>query len=260
LRDQVAELRREIEELNQTNDADLERSRRRLDDQRAEFTRRVDELSVDAALASGAAQIVAPASVPSQRDQPKPTTNVIIGLLAGLIIGMAAAFLRDYFDDSITAPADLAQLDADIPLLAVVPAMHRDHADPSGIAPPGSLALEAFRSLRTNVEFLSVDRELRVLEVVSAGPSEGKTTVASNLAVVLAQAGHDVVLIDADLRAPSVHRVFAADNVVGLSNILAGEAVDFALQPVDAQLSVLPAGPDSPEPERAAERESGCAP
>lgn len=248
LQDQVAGLRDDIAELNRTDYAVLERARQRLDDQRAEFAQRDDQLSVDMVLATGAAQIVGPATVPSQRDQPKPVTNVITGLLAGLIIGMAAAFLRDYFDDSITSPADLGQLDADLPLLAVVPAMQRNRADPSGIAPPGSLAIEAFRSLRTNVEFLSVDRHLRVLEVVSAGPSEGKTTVGSNLAVVLAQAGHSVVLVDADLRSPRVHRVFAIDNGVGLSNNLTGEAVDFTLQPVSAQLSVLTAGPIPPNP------------
>jgi receptor protein-tyrosine kinase len=248
LQDQVDGLRDDIDELKLAGYDLLEQSRQRLDDQRAEFTQRNDELTVDTALASGAAQIVEPATVPSEPDQPKPVTNVIIGLIAGLIIGMAAAFLREYFDDSITSPADLTEVDDELAVLAVVPAVHTKRGRSFGIAHPGSLAIEAFRNLRTNVQFLGVDRDMRVLEVASAGPSEGKTTVGSNLAVVLSQAGHRVVLVDADLRAPRVHRMFAIDRTIGLSNNLAGDSIDLTLQPISDHFSVLASGPLPPNP------------
>ena len=175
-------------------------------------------------------------------------TNLLIGLIAGLIIGMAAALLREYFDDAVTSPADLADLDEDLALLAVVPAVNTKRGRSFAIAQPGSLAIEAFRSLRTNIEFLGVDRQLRVLELVSASPREGKTTVAANLAVVLSQAGHRVVLVDADLRAPRVHRMFAIDRTVGLSNNLTGESIDTTLQPISDHLTVLASGPIPPNP------------
>ena len=87
-----------------------------------------------------------------------------------------------------------------------------------------------------------------MLEVVSARPGDGKTTVAANLAVTLSEAGHSVALVDADLRAPRLHRIFATDPAMGLSNNLTGESVDTTIQQITEHLSVIPAGPLPPNP------------
>lgn len=248
LESQVQSIRDEIEGLRADGYELLNQQRLRLTDRQADFQSREAEIRIDASLATGSARIVKPALPPSSPDSPQPLKNALVGLVAGLLLGMAVAFLRDYFDDSIKSPNDLAKLEREPSLLAVVPAVPTKHGRSVGIAQPGSLAVEGFRSLRTTVQFLGVDRQMRVLEVVSAQPDEGKTTVASNLAVVLSQSGNRVVLVDGDLRAPRIDRIFAVDRSRGLTDNLAGESLDVTLQPVSEHLTVLVAGPTPDNP------------
>lgn len=118
------------------------------------------------------------------------------------------------------------------------------HVDPVGAAS------EAFRVLRTNLQFMGLDRPLKRILVTSAIPGEGKTTVAANLAVVFAQAGTSVCLVDADLRRPRVAKLFGVENGQGLSNLVVGQGeLDQVLQPAPvAGLSLLPSGPVPPNP------------
>src|SRR4029077_461127 len=116
---------------------------------------------------------------------------------------------------------------------------------------PRSPASEAFRALRTNVEFASIDLPTRSLLVTSSVPGEGKTTIAANLAVAFAQAGRRTVLVDADLRHPEVHSVFKCENVIGLTSLLRSDVAGFksALKSTEqANLRILPAGPIPPNP------------
>lgn len=246
--DQIAAIREDIDQLQASGSELLRQERAGLTDQQSAARLRRSQILTDATLASGGARVVEPASVPGSPDRPRPVSNALLGLFAGLIIGMAAAFLREYFDDSISVPADLSKVDGDLPLLAVVPSVVTKHGRAFGIAQPGSSAIEAFRTLRTNVQFLSVDRELRIIEVVSSQPGEGKTTVACNLAVALSQSGSRVALVDGDLRAPRVHRLFAVDPSTGLSNNLVGDSLDLTIQPITEHLAVVPAGPIPPNP------------
>lgn len=115
---------------------------------------------------------------------------------------------------------------------------------------PKSPIAEQFRTVRTNIQFSSVDKELQTVIVTSSGPAEGKSTTTANLAVVFAQQGKRVLLIDADLRKPTVHYTFRAENHIGLSNVLTrqtslGEAVTTTAQD---KLWVLPSGPIPPNP------------
>ncbi|SHG02989.1 CpsD/CapB family tyrosine-protein kinase [Ornithinibacillus halophilus] len=115
---------------------------------------------------------------------------------------------------------------------------------------PKSVIAEQYRTLRTNIEFSSVDEKLQTILVTSAGPGEGKTSTISNLAVVYAQQGKKVLLVDADLRKPAVHYTFRIDNINGLSNILVGdmsvaEAVNDGGVP---GLDVISSGPIPPNP------------
>src|SRR5690554_1477116 len=114
---------------------------------------------------------------------------------------------------------------------------------------PKSPVAEAFRTLRTNLQFSALDRELRTLLVTSAGPGEGKSTVITNLAVAVAQSGKSVILVDADLRKPVIHKRFGLGNDVGLTNILVHGPAESVLQDVGiANLQVVTSGPIPPNP------------
>ncbi|MGN7455641.1 CpsD/CapB family tyrosine-protein kinase [Paenibacillus pasadenensis] len=115
---------------------------------------------------------------------------------------------------------------------------------------PKSPISEAYRTLRTNIQFSSFDEAIRVIMVASANPGEGKSTTASNLAVTYAQEGKKVLLIDADLRKPSVFKVFQVSNRVGLSTVVSGQcrAADAVQETLVDNLFVLPSGPVPPNP------------
>ncbi|MEW6541829.1 MAG: CpsD/CapB family tyrosine-protein kinase [Bacillota bacterium] len=115
---------------------------------------------------------------------------------------------------------------------------------------PKAAAAEAYRTLRTNLGFAAPDRAAKVILITSAGPEEGKTTTAGNLAVVLAQAGHGVCLLDADLRKPRLHKVFGVENEVGLTNVLSQNlALEKAVvQSAAGGVALLPSGPIPPNP------------
>ena len=113
-----------------------------------------------------------------------------------------------------------------------------------------SPVVEAYKTLRTNIQFSSVDKEMKVVLVTSPSPSEGKSTIISNLAITMAQADQKVLLIDCDLRKPVIHKVFNIDNVKGITNILV-EGIDYksVLHDVGIEnLSILTTGPKPPNP------------
>lgn len=114
---------------------------------------------------------------------------------------------------------------------------------------PKSPVAEAFRTLRTNLQFSALDRELRTLLVTSPGPGEGKSMVIANLAVAIAQSGKSVILVDADLRKPVIHKRFGLDNDVGLTNILVHGPAESVLRDVGIpNLQVVTSGPRPPNP------------
>jgi capsular exopolysaccharide synthesis family protein len=115
---------------------------------------------------------------------------------------------------------------------------------------PKSPISEAYRTLRTNIEFSTIDEKIRVIMLTSAGPGEGKSTTATNLAVTYAQTGKQVLVIDADLRKPTMHHTFMKTNRMGLSNILSGQVLPnevIALTHIE-NLSLLSSGPTPPNP------------
>ena len=115
---------------------------------------------------------------------------------------------------------------------------------------PKSVGSEAFRTLRTNLHFTSPDRDLRSILMTSSGPSEGKSTVIANLAVAFSQSGHRTLLIDCDLRKPTVHKIFGMHNAPGLTSYLVGEVgLDKIIRDTGIpNLSVIPSGPVPPNP------------
>ncbi len=173
----------------------------------------------------------------------------------GLLLGIALAFLREDLDDSITSREDLERATGEMPVLGQIPRVPgwRDRKAPYLVTfeAPNSHAAEAYRTLRTSIQFLGVDRTLNSVQVTSAQPGEGKTTTLANLAVAFARAGRSVTVVGCDLRRPRVHEFFGLSNEVGFTSLLLGEVtVSDALQrvPGEANLFVLSAGPPPPNP------------
>lgn len=175
---------------------------------------------------------------------PNIPQNLSIGLVFGLFLGIAGAFVRDYFDDSV-ASKDAVERVTGVPAMGLIPKFDTGESELVAAALPSSPATEAFRSLRTSVKFTSVDRDVRIIQVTSASAAEGKTVTATNLAAVLAQAGDRVVLVSADLRRPRVEEVMGLPLTPGLTGVLIGEVtLPQAVRAVDGvpNLSVLPSG------------------
>jgi len=170
--------------------------------------------------------VIEPADVPDARFpvSPRTTLNVTLAIAIGLSLSIGAVLLLEYLDDTVRSPAEVRAL-LSAPILAAIGKIDGDGYSNQLIAErePRSPLTEAYRALRTNLQFSSLDNPLKTIVVTSAGPSEGKSVTASNLAVVLAQAGMSVVLVDADLRRPVLHKVFGLKNSVGLTSWLVSQ-------------------------------------
>jgi capsular exopolysaccharide synthesis family protein len=202
---------------------------------------------------------------------PNVPLGVATGLAAGLLLGLGAAVGREQMDRSIRVPGDIEQ-DLGISVLGLLPVVdgpapsqyagrrrkQRPREEPNpGSTPelvvhehPSSGIAEATRAIRTNIMFMSPDRPYRTLLVTSAAPSEGKTTVACCIAVVMAQAGKRVLLLDCDMRRPRVHRIFRTANDLGATTALLDmDRLDEVVRPTEVpNLSILTTGPLPPNP------------
>jgi capsular exopolysaccharide synthesis family protein len=223
--------------------------------QQGTFKQRLDQLQVETGLTTGRAQLVTPAGVPSSPVKPTPLRSGILALVVGLVLGIGLAFLRDHLDDSIKTKDDLDRAAGGLAVIGVIPAVAewKDKATPRvvSLADSRSAATEAYRTLRTSIQFLGLNRPLRALQITSPGAQEGKSTTIANLAVALAGMGQRVVIVCCDLRRPRIHEFFGLDNSVGLTSVLLGqEPLTVALQSVADQphLSVLASGPLPPNP------------
>ena len=217
-----------------------------------EFIAAVEELETPAGSLTSPVRVTVfgAADLPRSPSAPQPVLDIAVGLLIGLGLGAATAVLRARLDRSVKDPDEVADL-AGAPVIGVVlrdgdlQAQHRVDLQSS------SRSAEAYRHLQTNLQFLDVDTPPRVLMVSSAMPSEGKTTVAVNLALALADAGQRVALIEADLRRPRVTSYLGLVNGVGLTNVLTGRVrAEEVAQPYgeDGDLVVIGAGPSAPNP------------
>jgi len=176
-------------------------------------------------------------------------------LFVGLLLGVALAFLREYLDDSIRSKDDVEAALGTVPVITIVPRVE-DWKDPEKtelvtIEQPKSAAAEAYRTLRTSVQFVGLDRAIRVVQLTSPVAAEGKTTTSANLGVALARAGKRVVMVDWDLRRPRIESFFGVDNSIGFTNVVVGDtSLADAVQrvPNEPRLAVLPSGPPPPNP------------
>jgi polysaccharide biosynthesis transport protein len=207
-----------------------------LSNQQAVLKGQLAQLQVTGATASTGLELVAPATVPTSPSSPKPIQNALVGVIAGLFLGIGAAFLRDNLDDTLTTGEAVERVSG-APVLATVPmvASWRKNANPVviSVSEPTSEAAEAYRSLRTSVQFVRNDGRVRSILVTSPSARDGKTVTVVNLGAVFAQAGARVVLVSCDLRRPGLSQFLAPGEHVELSSVLTGqEALDRVLSPV----------------------------
>jgi len=194
--------------------------------------------------------VLTPAEVPTAPVSPNTQLNLVLGLLVGLALGLAIALLIEVLDTRIRTEHHVRQL-SDSPILGGIAFDKLAPKRPLIVqSEPNSPRAEAFRSLRTNLQFLDVEGGPRSFVVTSSVPAEGKSTTAANLAIVMAQSGARVLVIDGDLRSPSVADMFGIEGAVGLSDVLIGRVrLQDAIQVWGLRnLSLLPAGTMPPNP------------
>ena len=250
LRSQISALAKQISSLggNPTSAAASA-----LLNQEAVLKEQLAQMQVSGAANTGEVALVTPAQLPVSPSSPKPVQDALLGLAAGLALGLGAAFLRESLDDRL-ASKEAAERAGGAPVLAMtplVPSGRRPEPVVTVLAEPSSPAAEAYRSLRTSLQFARQERRLRVILVTSPAVGDGKTSTLANLGVVFARAGERVLLVSGDLRRPKIGEFFGIDERVGLTSILLGEhTLEQALVPVPGvdRLTLLPAGPIPPNP------------
>ncbi len=219
-----------------------------LEDQYRLFDDVQAQLQVDAASALDQARIVSPTAADASPITPGVTTIGPLAAVVGLVLGVDLALLFNFLDESIRTKGDLELACPGLVVLGTVP-QGRDLAALVPGQDRSSPTAEAYRSVRTVLLAARRDPPIRMLQVTSPGPSEGKTTVVANLGMVLAAAGRYVVVVDADLRNPTLNERFGLPNDVGLTSIILGTVpLSIALQRVPDQprLGVLASGPPAP--------------
>lgn len=217
-----------------------------------EFVALVRELETPESGAIPDARVVVEqrASVPANPVVPKPAQNIAIGLALGLIVGVGLAILRDVLDNTVKDRDNLEEITGS-GLVGSIP-MDKERRKQPAIAfdQDHSAIAEGFRKIRTNLQFLAVDNPPRVIVITSSMPHEGKSTTAINIALALAEAEHNVVLIDGDMRRPTLARYLDLIGTVGFSTVLSGQAtLSESLQKTRFPgLTVLTSGPVPPNP------------
>lgn len=194
--------------------------------------------------------VIRPATAPTVQSAPNTKLNLLVGLLAGLGLGVGGAIVRTSLDNRIRGEVDLRKV-TEVPILGGISFDPAAESMPLITqAAPQSQRSESFRQLRTNLEFANVSGTSRTVLVTSSLPGEGKSTTATNLAIAIAQAGRSVCLVDADLRRPMVNEYLGLDRNAGLTNALIREAdVNDLLQPWGPDsLFVLTSGRIPPNP------------
>ncbi len=214
---------------------------------------RSKESGVDSSVPVRNVRVLEKAAVPSQPISPNRARNYQLALMLGLGLGLVLGMLLEHMDDSVRTPDDVKQY-VGLPFLGLVPEADRrarkDQPPPSILNAPRSPLAEAYRVIRTNLIFTAAPGQSRSVLVSSVNPAEGKSTTVANLAASLAQNGARVLVVDADLRRPTLHRHFNVASAPGLSELIVGGCeLARALRPgVAPRLDVLPCGYVPPNP------------
>ncbi|MFV1948571.1 MAG: polysaccharide biosynthesis tyrosine autokinase [Anaerolineales bacterium] len=194
---------------------------------------------------------VEPASPPEEPVRPRIVTNTALAGVVGAMLAAGFVFLFDALDNTVKNPDQIESVTG-LSVIGMVPIYPVEQGSPIAILQPRHPSVEAFRVLRTNLKYTSVDKKILKIMVTSAEPEVGKTELATNLAVVFAQSGNEVMLIDADLRRPKVHHRFGLENRTGLSRVFrrgSDQMDEVVIRNTDLpKLSILTTGPLPPNP------------
>jgi capsular exopolysaccharide synthesis family protein len=233
------------------------------------LTSKYEESRIAEAGKSAGVQIIDPAKPATKPVSPNKKLNILLGMLFGLAIGVGIAFFLEFLDDTVKTGDDLERLGMTV--LGTIPLvytdqiirrlkrqgrqftdadLHRVEAKMITRFSPKSPVSEAYRSLRTNIQFADIDKPKRVLMVTSTMSKEGKSTTAVNLAITLTQTGSRVLLVDSDLRRPTLHNFFSMDKTYGLTNVLIGSlSFDDVIKHTEVEnLDVITSGDIPPNP------------
>ena len=247
LQSQITALTRQIRSLQSNPKAASQVAA--LANQEVVLKEQVAQLQVNGAVATSGVEFVTPAQPPSGPSAPKPTENAVLGLATGLMLGLGIAFLRDNLDDALSSKESVEEA-GKATVLAMVPMVSswkkRQRTVVASSSAPTSPAAEAYRSLRTSLQFARQAQDLRIVLITSPAAAEGKTSTLANLGAVFAEAGERVVLVSCDLRRPRLGKFFDVNEKAGLTTVLLGrQTLEQALKQVDGYdcLWVLGAGP-----------------
>ncbi|MGC9396187.1 MAG: polysaccharide biosynthesis tyrosine autokinase, partial [Anaerolineae bacterium] len=190
--------------------------------------------------------IIERATLPVRPISPNVAQTVLVAAAIGLSLAIGGAVLIEFLDDTLKSPDEAARI-TELPVLGTIARIEGgSYADKLIVhQQPFSAVAEAYRALRTNIRFSFVDRSMRTLMVTSPGPSEGKSLTLANLAIAMAQAGLQVIMVDTDLRRPTLHKIFDVSSTDGLSNILLSPELEIAAHLQDTgveNLRLLPCG------------------
>ena len=183
----------------------------------------LDQLRVLAALQTGNAELVQRAAAPTEPSTPKPLRNAILALFLAIALGVGLALLRDRLDHRLRDRDDAEAL-LGRPVLGVIPESSSLRTDRGDALHLVGQEAEAFRTLRANLRYYDIDRDVRSLLVTSSAPGDGKSTVARCLAATAAAAGVRVILVEADLRRPTLNGLYSGLRTIGLSDVLSDQA------------------------------------
>jgi len=253
LQQQLEEVESRLKNANPAQGAILASQQTDLQDKlRQALTSYNSLLTFYSASSSNYVSIIEEARPPLQPSSPRVLLNTLLAALAGLALTIGLALIFEYLDDTVKTSEQVTQA-VDLPALALVPRM--SHQGLNGDSPllwdGKSMEAEAYRTLRTNIQFSILDKRTKTLVVTSANPREGKTSTLVNLATAMAQAGLRVIVVDCDLRRPTVHQVFRLPNTRGITTLLLDETIrleDVLRQPPVPNLHVLTSGPLPPNP------------
>jgi len=194
-------------------------------------------------------RILDKARIATKPTKPKRTLIILVGVIVGLIFGIMLAFVREFMDDKIKTEDDVRKI-TDLALLGTIPHIKNDKGSISIFDAPKSIASEAFRALRANLQFIQTADESMLISVTSTISGEGKTTVSVNLAAIISLTGKKTIVLNMDMRRPTLHKKFALSNEQGMSTVLSGKAtLEDAIQHSEHEnLDMIASGPIPPNP------------